>query len=157
ARLGPFDPEGAEAWELLAPGIAGTQREAACRQPVQLAPRDRPEIAGAQEDAHLVQVARVVERSVQTEAGETRHRLARRAIGDPVGTEIEQLRAILQRTRTACGDLMDCHRLTEQEARVEELRGEATMPIGPQRPRRIKADIPPRVVTHRLQPGGQPL
>src|SRR5205814_547675 len=67
-----LDPEALEVREFLALRLGGLQRQSARRQAVDLPFGDRAEIACAEENADLVEIIRLVDRSMEAEAGKAK-------------------------------------------------------------------------------------
>ena len=81
AGAGTFQPERAEARELLAARVAGADGEAAGRDAIHLVLGDGAEVAGAQEHHGLGEHVRPVQPGMEAEAGEAQVRQAHRRVG----------------------------------------------------------------------------
>src|SRR6202042_1793606 len=91
----PLEPEGFEQRKFLAAGVAGLDREAAGRQSIALSFCQCSKITCAEKRADLVEIIRLVQRKMHTEAGETE--VARR--GWPYFAKIEHVGAVSDRSR----------------------------------------------------------
>ena len=147
---GPLDPEFLEAREFLVTRLAGVDRQAARREPVVHARSEGAKVTRAQERRQLVEVARLIQRIVDTETGEAQ--VARHRPDRLVAAVVEERRGKIDELLLRLAHLMHLHRLLEQPARVVELELEGKLLRLPPRAVGIEADIAILAVIIGLQP-----
>mmetsp|Transcript_23841 Transcript_23841/g.43123 ORF Transcript_23841/g.43123 Transcript_23841/m.43123 type:complete len:422 (+) Transcript_23841:375-1640(+) len=119
AGRGCFQPEGREVGKLLAHGIAGLEREATGRQPVDIVSANAPEIAGPLEHGVFLKDARLAQFGAQPQAG-IAQRIVDRHVRELVGA-VKDAHVELQRPRGAILDHIGLDRLRKVEARGEHI------------------------------------
>jgi hypothetical protein len=146
----PLHPELAEVRELLARGRRRVDGHRACREPVDEVAPDRAEVAGAEEDDHLVEVVAALDRVVEPQA-RVAEVLGHHA-AELVATVVELARVERDGVDTLRVHHVHPHDAVVEEARVEELELEGEVRLPPDRELGAEADVPPLVVGDLAQP-----
>jgi len=143
ARGGALDPEFGEGREFLARRRGGSNGQPAGGNAVALAPPDRAEVAGAQEDAELVEMVGPVQRREQAEAGEAEILALRRRL-HPL--EAEMGGAVGDGSGLALRHLVQQHLFAEEKAAVVRLELEGQARLAPEGVGGVEADAAVAVI-----------